>query len=100
MDARRRTRQDKATLCGIKTTSLPRLTRSTLMESSRREFLAQGSLAVAAGAWAATSASSAHAAANDKVTLGWIGVGGQGKGLLKSFLNENDVNVAAICDVD
>lgn len=36
---------------------------------------------------------------NDKINLGFIGVGGMGTGHLKSFLGYSDVHVAAICDV-
>ncbi len=39
-------------------------------------------------------------APSNKITLGCIGVGWQGTGNLKSFLNESDCQVVAICDVD
>lgn len=38
--------------------------------------------------------------ANGKVRLACIGVGGMGTGNLKAFLNEDRVQVVAICDVD
>jgi predicted dehydrogenase len=37
--------------------------------------------------------------ANDKISLGFIGVGMMGRGHLGGFLNMNDVQVVAICDV-
>lgn len=36
---------------------------------------------------------------NDRINLGFIGVGMMGRGHLGSFLNMNDVQVVAICDV-
>ncbi|MFB3829687.1 MAG: Gfo/Idh/MocA family protein [Bryobacteraceae bacterium] len=53
---------------------------------SRRAFLA--------------SAGAALAAPSDRVRVGFIGVGGQGAGRLRGFLNHPDVAVAAVCDVD
>ncbi len=38
--------------------------------------------------------------ANERIVLGHIGVGGQGKGNLSRFLGKKDVSVAAVCDVD
>ena len=37
--------------------------------------------------------------ANDRITIGCIGVGRMGSGNLRSFLRQPDVRVAAICDV-
>ncbi|MGC8743160.1 MAG: Gfo/Idh/MocA family protein [Verrucomicrobiia bacterium] len=37
---------------------------------------------------------------NDKITMGFIGVGTQGRYLLGGFLNDNEVQVVAVCDVD
>ena len=36
---------------------------------------------------------------NDKINLGFIGVGGMGTGHLRSFIEFSDVHVVAICDV-
>lgn len=38
--------------------------------------------------------------ANERIVLGHIGVGGQGKSNLGGFLGKKDVAVAALCDVD
>jgi predicted dehydrogenase len=64
---------------------------------SRRSFTRR---AAAAGAFAALSA--AHVAArgsNDRVRLGFIGVGNRGDQLLDAFLVHKDAEVAALCDV-
>src|SRR5205823_6328041 len=64
---------------------------------SRRAFTRQ---AAAAGAFAALNA--AHASArgsNDRVRLGFIGVGNRGDQLLDAFLVHKDAEVAALCDV-
>jgi predicted dehydrogenase len=37
---------------------------------------------------------------NDHITMGFIGVGTQGRGLLNNFLNQPDTQVLAVCDVD
>jgi len=37
---------------------------------------------------------------NDRITLGFIGTGTQGRGLLNNFLNQPDTQVLAVCDVD
>src|ERR1051326_8071191 len=37
---------------------------------------------------------------NDQITLGFIGTGTQGRGLLNNFLRQPDTRVLAVCDVD
>jgi predicted dehydrogenase len=37
---------------------------------------------------------------NDRITLGFIGTGTQGRGLLHNFLNQPGTQVLAVCDVD
>src|SRR5262245_39494550 len=37
---------------------------------------------------------------NDRITLGFIGTGTQGRGLLHNFLNQANTQVLAVCDVD
>src|SRR4051812_48217801 len=39
-------------------------------------------------------------APSNKITLGVLGVGAQGTGDMRAFLNHDDVRVAAICDVN
>lgn len=64
------------------------------MKTSRRRFLKHTGLLVAA-AGIARGASSA-----DRVALGFVGPGGMGTNLLRSFGGMPDVAVAAVCDVD
>ena len=66
----------------------------------RRSFIKTALLAGTAplilpsGLWAA------DAAPSKQFTLGFIGIGKQGNGLLHNFLPRNDVRVLAVCDVD
>ena len=39
-------------------------------------------------------------AQNDKVNIGFIGVGGRGRSHLRNLLLRKDINVSAICDID
>ncbi len=47
----------------------------------------------------AATRSLAALGANERIRLGFIGVGGRGKGLLKTFLRHGDAEVVAVCDV-
>jgi predicted dehydrogenase len=42
----------------------------------------------------------ALAAANERINMGFIGVGGMGMGRLRGFLAQADVNAVAVCDLD
>ncbi len=54
-----------------------------------------------AGAAAMAVAATRRAvAANDKVNLAFIGVGGRGRGLIDSFAKHPDVNIAHLVDAD
>ncbi|MCS7253131.1 MAG: Gfo/Idh/MocA family oxidoreductase [Armatimonadota bacterium] len=59
---------------------------------SRRQF-------VGAGALFLTFRSASPFGANEKITLGFIGVGGMGQGLMSMAMANKDVAVAAVCDV-
>ncbi len=61
---------------------------------SRRRFL-QGVTAAAPLVWIP----SLRAAANDRISLGFIGVGTMGRGHLGGFLGRPEVQVVAVCDV-
>jgi predicted dehydrogenase len=65
---------------------------------TRRGFLRR------AGAALPLSASSyralAGASPNERINVGFIGVGGMGTGRLRQFMAQADVNPAAVCDVD
>jgi predicted dehydrogenase len=64
----------------------------------RREFV-KGLLASSvAGPWL-MHASSSRASANERLTLGFIGVGTMGRGHVGKFLGHKDVQVVAVCDV-
>ncbi|MBM3739857.1 MAG: Gfo/Idh/MocA family oxidoreductase [Acidobacteria bacterium] len=65
------------------------------MRTSRRSFVAASLMAPAPLAMAAQKT-----AANDKVSLAFIGVGGRGSGAVKQALELGTANVSAICDVD
>ena len=72
-------------------------------KTSRRIFLKKTSV-VAGGATFGAQALSASAAqstpgANEKIRLGFIGVGNRGSQLLASFMKNPDMQVAALCDV-
>ena len=60
------------------------------MDSTRRTFLLGGAAALARPL----------AGAADRINMGFIGVGGMGTGRLRQFLEQPDVNVAAVCDLD
>jgi predicted dehydrogenase len=61
---------------------------------SRRQFLA-----TAAGVSLLGHGSTGRAAANERITLGFIGLGERGMHLLEACLIEPDIQVVAICDV-
>lgn len=76
-------------------------------DSSRRSFLA-GALTTSAALAANRPATSAKSAArvigaNDRINVGFIGVGGRGSGHLRSIFaqseQDKDVQVVAVCDV-
>ena len=72
----------------------------SMKKLSRRNLLKRS------GAWAtAVALTGLHgprraAAANDRISLGVIGPGGHGSGLLRSFAAQADVEVAYVCDPD
>ncbi len=72
---------------------------------TRRTFLRSAAAAGAAVVLPAMVPSSVLAAAggsapSNQITLGLIGAGGRGVGVLKSFMARRDVRVLAVCDVD
>jgi predicted dehydrogenase len=69
---------------------------------SRREFIARSGMAAAGtslGVNALASGSISPRSANDRVRMGFIGVGNRGSQLLRLFMNNPDVEIAALCDV-
>lgn len=65
---------------------------------SRRHFLGAAAAAVA-GPTILVNPLRGFAAANERIQLGFIGVGTMGRGHLGRFLGMNDVQVVAVCDV-
>ena len=70
----------------------------------RRDFLKTSALGLAGtmiptSMMAAASSKKKKTAANDKIRMGFIGLGQQGTYLLSSFLQMEDVQVVAGCDV-
>jgi predicted dehydrogenase len=71
-------------------------------KTTRREFITKAGLVtagVAAGASLSAASYSRISGANDRVNLGFIGIGNRGSQLLGLFMSQKDANVAALCDV-
>jgi predicted dehydrogenase len=73
---------------------------------SRRQFLKRAS-GITAGAVtfpyfvsSSTLGQGGSVAPSNRITLGCIGMGGQGTGNMRGFLGKNEVRVLAVCDVD
>jgi len=71
---------------------------------TRREFLGTGACALASAALPSIIPSSAlgkdgAVAPSNRITLGVIGCGPQGRSVLQNFLNQKDCQVVAVCDV-
>src|SRR5688572_19939632 len=80
-----------------------------MKDMTRREFLETGGKAAvgvglgvaAAGALAAPARAQARrAGANDKIVMGLIGCGGQGRSVMSQHMGHPDVEFVAVCDVD
>jgi predicted dehydrogenase len=69
---------------------------------SRRNFLKTTSAAAFGAPMVLDMARAGESAKgpNDRITLGFIGTGTQGRGLLNNFLRQPDTRVLAVCDVD
>ncbi len=66
-----------------------------MSDLSRRDF---GKQAIAAGLATALSATRVHGA-NDRIRVGFIGLGNRGDQVLDGFLEHRDAEVVAICDL-
>lgn len=73
-----------------------------MKDYSRRHFLQHSSLALTASALGTgvLGVPTASASANNKIVVGAIGCGGMGRGNIATFLHNEDVECAVICDVD
>lgn len=67
--------------------------------ASRRGFLKQSGAGLALGL-TALNYRNAAAAPNEKIRMGFIGLGGMGSGRLNEFMRHDDVEPVAVCDVD
>src|SRR5512137_1940816 len=72
-------------------------------KTTRREFITRTGIATAGVPLGATSLdASAYdriAGANDKVNVGFIGIGNRGSQLLGLFMKQPDAQIAAFCDI-
>ena len=70
---------------------------------NRREFIAKSSLATAGISFGINAFSSIQTnrftGANDKIRMGFIGIGNRGSQLLELFMQNSDVEVAVLCDI-
>src|SRR4051812_31933624 len=71
-----------------------------LAPSTRRRFLQNSALLVAAPLILPSRVWSQASAPSKRLTLGCIGIGKQMKGHLGAFIQREDVEVLAVCDVD
>src|SRR5262245_40096595 len=69
---------------------------------NRRQFLKLTSACGVAAPLIISSAwkASGQAAPSERITLGFIGTGTQGRGLMDNFLGHQEAQVVAVCDVD
>ena len=67
---------------------------------TRRHFIRSASVAAAAPFILPSAVWSAETPPSERLTLGCIGIGTQGRGLMGGFLGRKDVQVVAVCDVD
>ncbi|MBK9391931.1 MAG: Gfo/Idh/MocA family oxidoreductase [Bacteroidetes bacterium] len=72
-------------------------------KSTRREFIGKAGIVTAGVSLGVSSLSAASynriLGANDKIRMGFIGVGNRGSQLLKLFMDQPDQEVAALCDI-
>ena len=68
--------------------------------SSRRRFLQSTGAAVAAPFILPSKVWSAEVKPNDRITMGFIGMGKQNRGLLNRFMGDKRVQAVAVCEVD
>lgn len=67
---------------------------------SRRSFIKRAAIAGAVPFILPSSVWSAPSNPSDKITMGFIGMGIQNRGLMGGFLGRDDTKVLAVCDVD
>lgn len=70
------------------------------MKTDRRSFLKQAGVLAAAPFILPSRIRAAEHSPNERISMGFIGVGKQGRYLLENFLHQKVVRVLAVCDVD
>jgi predicted dehydrogenase len=74
---------------------------TAIRKFSRRSFLkTSGTLAATAPFILPSHIWAAETKPNDRLTLGFVGLGTQGRGLMSGFLDRKDTQTLAVCDVD
>lgn len=74
---------------------------STPNRFTRRQFLkTSATVAATAPLFLPSSLRAAEKGPNDRITLGFIGMGTQNRGLLNGFIHNKETQVVAVCDVD
>ena len=68
--------------------------------ASRRDFLKSVGAGLALGFTAPSYRTLGGVGSNERIQMGFIGLGVQGTGRLGEFMEHDDVDVAALCDVD
>ena len=71
-----------------------------LRRLNRRSFLITSTAGLAAPFFLPSHVWSSDVPPNDRITMGFIGVGTQGRGLLDGFLKKKVTQVLAVSDVD
>src|SRR5256886_6355968 len=72
----------------------------TTRNLSRRSFIKSTAIVTAAPFILSSRIQAAEVKPNDRITLGFIGMGTQNRGLLSGFLTYPQTQVLAVCDVD
>jgi len=70
--------------------------------TNRRDFITKSALAatvLSLGLNSLTASGSRFTRANDKIRMGFIGVGNRGSQLLRLFMTQPDCEVAALCNL-
>jgi predicted dehydrogenase len=68
-------------------------------KTSRRDFVTQSALALAGLTLNTRNFLAGNTGANDKIRVGFIGVGNRGSQLMHLFMSHSDCEIAALCDV-
>src|SRR5436309_15627968 len=74
---------------------------NTTKNLNRRDFLkSTATLTAVAPFFLPSTIWGAEVKPSERLTLGFIGVGTQGKGLMEGFLSKKETQTVAVCDVD